>query len=148
MAVGRRGAGNHGVLCAGWPGSVVGPALPAQPYSDPALRSAKEYGKFLRHLAARNLIDFVLPGQRLSTVGPFFVKKKGGKMRLVIDCRRSNACFGRPDSVSLCSGDNLPRALGLTRGRSRCASFVPSGPWPPAGRDAPPALGPQMLSLQ
>ena len=104
------GDGGHVVVddfcrrCVGPPEPAEGdrrPALPKQPYSDPALRSAKEYGKFLRHLAARNLIDFALPGQRQASVGLFFVKKEGGKMRMVIDCRLSNESFCRPDSVSL-----------------------------------------------
>ncbi|CAK0804061.1 unnamed protein product, partial [Prorocentrum cordatum] len=42
----------------------------------------------------------------------FFVKKGGGKQRLVVDCRRSNQHFEPPAPVSLVSGDTLSQVHG------------------------------------
>ena len=39
----------------------------------------------------------------------FFVKKKDGRLRMVVDCRRSNCYFRDPHDVSLASGDALGR---------------------------------------
>ncbi|CAK0834874.1 unnamed protein product, partial [Prorocentrum cordatum] len=56
-------------------------------------------------LAARGMLDFSLEdGER---VEPFFVTKKNGKLRLVVDCRRSNCHFTEAGGVSLCTGEGL-----------------------------------------
>ena len=39
----------------------------------------------------------------------FFVRKKNGQLRMVIDCRSSNCYFDQPADDSLCSGDALGR---------------------------------------
>ncbi|CAK0861934.1 unnamed protein product [Prorocentrum cordatum] len=46
----------------------------------------------------------------LSVLGLFFVKKKDGeRLRLIVDCRRSNALFRPPPGVDLLSGEGLGR---------------------------------------
>ncbi|CAK0871903.1 unnamed protein product [Prorocentrum cordatum] len=56
-------------------------------------------------LAARGMLDFSLEdGER---VEPFFVTKKNGELRLVVDCRRSNCHFTEAGGVSLCTGEGL-----------------------------------------
>lgn len=42
-------------------------------------------------------------------VGIFFVKKKQDKLRLILDCRRSNHWFGEPSHVTLTTGESLRR---------------------------------------
>ncbi|CAK0878156.1 unnamed protein product [Prorocentrum cordatum] len=75
------------------------------PYSDPRLRCARDWEGFARDLHARNLVDFSLDdGVR---VDAFFVKKKGGRLRMVIDCRRSNVVFADPAPVVLPTGDSF-----------------------------------------
>ena len=39
----------------------------------------------------------------------FFVKKKSGQLRMVVDCRHSNCWFAPPFEVSLATGDALGR---------------------------------------
>eukprot|EP00959_Pyramimonas_sp_CCMP1952_P464286 9486324-Pyramimonas_sp.AAC.1 len=39
--------------------------------------------------------------------GLFFVRKKSGKQRMVVDCRRANCLFRRPASVALAAGSSL-----------------------------------------
>ena len=39
-----------------------------------------------------------------STVTPFFVAKKSGKLRLVLDCRSANAHFKPPPDVAIPAG--------------------------------------------
>ena len=51
---------------------------------------------------------------RLSTscrcqVGIFFVKKKGDRQRLILDCRPANRLFRSPPGVDLVSGDGFSR---------------------------------------
>lgn len=77
-----------------------------RPYMDPMLRQGKQYHGFLRRLYASSLIDYsVKPGRE--QIGLFFVTKKSGKLRLIVDARRSNAHFGEPSYVSLATGDSL-----------------------------------------
>ena len=40
-------------------------------------------------------------------VAPFFVAKKIGKLRLVVDCRRSNCHVTEAGGFSLCTGEGL-----------------------------------------
>jgi hypothetical protein len=42
-------------------------------------------------------------------VGMFFVLKKDGMLRLIIDSRPANAMFGAPPTVRLCSSEGLSR---------------------------------------
>ena len=43
-------------------------------------------------------------GDRRSTVTPFFVAKKNGKLRLVLDCRASNQFFRPPPDIAMSAG--------------------------------------------
>jgi len=75
------------------------------PYSDPKLRHPRAFEVFMAALAARGMLDFAREdGER---VEPFFVSKKNGKLRLVVDCRRSNCHFTEAGGVSLCTGEGL-----------------------------------------
>lgn len=77
-----------------------------RPYMDPMLRQGKSYHGFLKRLHASSLVDYsVRPGRE--QIGLFFVTKKNGKLRLIVDARRSNAHFGEPSYVSLSTGDSL-----------------------------------------
>lgn len=77
-------------------------------YSDPLLRHPKTFASLVKRLHACGLVSF-------STVKPkcntelFFVKKKSGLLRMVVDCRHSNCFFQDPLGVSLATGDALSR---------------------------------------
>ena len=45
----------------------------------------------------------------MTEVEMFFVLKKDGRLRLVIDARKSNCHFADPNPVQLCTGDSLSR---------------------------------------
>ena len=78
------------------------------PYWDPLLKHKPTYGKFLSRLLAARLIDFVCAPCR-EEVSIFFVSKKQGRLRMIIDARRSNLHFLEPDPVRLCTGETLSR---------------------------------------
>ena len=78
------------------------------PYTDPKLRDPKVYGAFLGRLARSNLVDFSTQAGA-EHISLFFVRKKNGKLRMIIDARRSNQHFRDPDHVQLCTGDTLSR---------------------------------------
>ena len=76
------------------------------PYSDPLLRQGRVYHQFLHKLHESHLIDYSLsPG--IEKIAFFCVTKKSGKLRLIVDARRSNAHFEEPSHVSLTTGDGL-----------------------------------------
>ena len=78
-------------------------------YSDPLLRVPRVYGKFLKSLHVANCVEFSFVDDCLEIVECFFVAKKNGKLRLVIDARRSNCHFATPLHTHLCTGDGLSR---------------------------------------
>lgn len=53
-------------------------------------------------------MDFSLE-EAVEQVEIFFVKKKQDKLRMILDCRRSNCHFGVPSNVKLATGDALAR---------------------------------------
>ena len=64
-------------------------------YMDPILqRNPKEYAKFVGSLYVRNLVRFSRSPQ--SRLGVFFVRKKSGNLRLIVDCRKINSVFKKP----------------------------------------------------
>lgn len=86
------------------------------PFSDPVLRQGRVYHQFLQKLHDSHLIDYSLhPGKE--KVGFFCVTKKSGKLRLIVDARRSNAHFADPSHVDLTTGEGLG-ALEFERGDS------------------------------
>lgn len=75
-------------------------------YTDPMLRGGKTYFSFLKRLQDSGIIDFSLQPAR-ENISIFFVTKKNGRLRMIVDARRSNAHFTEPDHVDLCTGDGL-----------------------------------------
>eukprot|EP00959_Pyramimonas_sp_CCMP1952_P284425 5945711-Pyramimonas_sp.AAC.1 len=63
------------------------------------------YTGLVRRLHAAGMVTFsAAPRERC---GLFFVRKKSGKQRMVIDCRRANCWFKRPSTVALATGSAL-----------------------------------------
>ncbi|CAK0883482.1 unnamed protein product, partial [Prorocentrum cordatum] len=79
---------------------------PLRPYGDPRLHSPSLHGEFIQRLVEAGVVELTLE-RATEVVDCFFVKKGGGKQRLVVDCRRSNQHFEPPAPVSLVSGDTL-----------------------------------------
>ena len=79
-----------------------------QPYSDPRLRDPKLYAGFLHRLVDADLVELTLT-QPCEIIEAFFVSKKDGRLRMVIDCRRSNCWFAEPDKVALATAECLSR---------------------------------------
>ena len=77
-------------------------------YQDPAFNSEKVYCGFVKRLHDLNLVE-VRREKPVERVGLFFVKKKQDKLRLIMDCRRSNCHFEDPLPVSLATGESLSR---------------------------------------
>ena len=76
-------------------------------YIDPLLaRGGRRYARFVRDLGRRGLLRY---GRwRSGDVGVFCVWKKGReKMRLILDCRRSNQLFKDPPYVALLTAEGL-----------------------------------------
>ena len=102
---------------------VLSSCEPVRPYIDPVLaHSSVHMGRFLGRLFKSRMLQFV-PGKHDHTVGVFFVRKKSGKLRLILDTRRANHYFVKPRSSQLptpsawCSievdqGDTLYTAAG------------------------------------
>ena len=66
-----------------------------RPFSDPSLvNNGDLYAEFLVDLWRAGLIDFVAKQQH--TVGFFFVHKKDGRLRLILDTRNLNQWFKEP----------------------------------------------------
>ena len=79
----------------------MSPSEPVKPYVDSVLaHSPKHMGRFLSRLAESKMSDFV-PGTRAHTVGVFFVHKKNGKLRLILDTRAANQFFKPPRHSNL-----------------------------------------------
>lgn len=79
-----------------------------KPYMDPALqRNKRRYKRFLQDLQGRGLLHFTRQPQEF--VGVFFVKKKSGALRLIIDARPANRRFRDPPGVHLCTAEGLAR---------------------------------------
>ncbi|CAK0871112.1 unnamed protein product, partial [Prorocentrum cordatum] len=79
---------------------------PRQPYMDAILRAQpRAYAGLVRRLHTAGMVAFsAAPRERC---GLFFVRKKSGKQRMVIDCRRANCWFKRPSTVALATGSAL-----------------------------------------
>lgn len=79
-----------------------------QCYSDPLLRDRKTFAKLVSRLHACGLVTYSRqPSKCFAEL--FFVKKKSGQLRMVVDCRHSNQWFREPIGVSLATGDALSR---------------------------------------
>ena len=85
--------------------SIIG-SEPTKPYVDPKLRSSRRMQvKFARQLLDIGL--FRATRTRRGTVGIFFVKKKNGSLRLILDCRPTNELFRKPPSTPLATAECL-----------------------------------------
>ena len=74
-----------------------------QPYMDETLRSsAQAYNQFIVDIFERGMITFSRTA--VSVITPFFVSKKNGRLRLVLDCRASNQLFAAPPDIALAAG--------------------------------------------
>ena len=99
----------------------------AAAYTDPAVLKGRNWSSFLRRLEKRGVVEFV-EEEPTELVGMFFVRKKNGDLRLVIDCRRSNCHFSAPEGVELATGSCLSQLeMGpndLVRGAMRYTNCV------------------------
>ena len=77
-----------------------------KPYHDPTFHSPKTYGAFLVDLASRGLLEWHPAGE--AYLGVFFVPKKDGRQRMILDTRVVNAHFIDPPKT------RLPTAAALT----------------------------------
>ena len=65
------------------------------------------YARFVKDLLQRGLLRMSLGAKE--RVGVFFVKKKGGRLRLILDARRVNEWFRKPPHVALVTSEGLGR---------------------------------------
>eukprot|EP00438_Fugacium_kawagutii_P028256 Skav200691 [mRNA] locus=scaffold6391:1205:6504:+ [translate_table: standard] len=77
-------------------------------YEDPQFRDRSKYASFIKKLLNLGMLDLSLE-EPCEKTGMFFVKKKGGKQRLIFDCRRSNCHFTTPEPIRLATGDSIGR---------------------------------------
>ena len=78
------------------------------PYMDPVLsRDPQKYRRFIGDLHERALVHWTLNPKERVTI--FFVRKKDGSLRMVIDARRPNRVFADPPGVSLTTAEALGR---------------------------------------
>jgi len=75
-------------------------------YEDPQFKNRLKYSGFVKRLLSLGMLDLSLE-KPLEQTGMFFVKKKGGKQRLIFDCRRSNCHFTTPTPIKLATGDSI-----------------------------------------
>ena len=84
-------------------GSVVEHGDVIKPYMDVKLQqSPEEYQHFVKKLYDVGMLRFTCSPQDLVT--PFFVSKKDGRLRLILDCRGVNRRFRPPPTMSLAAG--------------------------------------------
>ena len=84
--------------------AVLEKGLEGDMYVDPVLEaSKKDYHAFVADLVRCQLVGFT-SSPRVQ-VGIFFVSKKNGKLRMIIDARRTNKLFRKPPSTMLGSSD-------------------------------------------
>lgn len=77
-------------------------------YQDPEFNNPVTFAAFVSKLVSLNLVEVSLQ-PAVEQVGLFFVKKKVGKLRLIMDCRRSNCHFEEPEPVQLATGEAMSR---------------------------------------
>ena len=90
-------------------GGVLEKCLEGDMYVDPLLAEDKKaYHGLVCDLVRCSLVGFTTSPK--SQVGLFFVSKKNGKLRMIIDARRTNSVFRKPPSTQLGSADSWGRA--------------------------------------
>ena len=105
-ATGREVVGDpHGRMLvseAEW-GDIVEKGETVMPYMDVTLQKCPElYHQFILDLFEKNLIGFTNKPQGLVT--PFFVAKKNGRLRFILDCRAVNKRFHPPPPLAMAAG--------------------------------------------
>ncbi|CAE7231430.1 gag-pro-pol [Symbiodinium sp. CCMP2456] len=80
----------------------------AKCYSDPRLLQPCVYADFVHRLIEAGVVELVTATPK-EVVECFFVGKKDGRLRLVVDCRKANMWFSAPAKVSLCTAEALSR---------------------------------------
>ncbi|CAE8582249.1 unnamed protein product [Polarella glacialis] len=86
-------------------GSVLEEGIKVQPYMDVILQSSiSSYQAFVHSLFTRGMLDFCEHAGGLVT--PFFVTEKGGKLRLIFDCRTVNLRFKKAPKIAMGSGSS------------------------------------------
>ena len=74
-----------------------------RPYMDERLqKDQKLYVSFVQDLHAKGMISFTSRPREIAP--PFFVKKKNGRLRLILDCRAVNKRFKKPPPLALGAG--------------------------------------------
>ena len=76
------------------------------PYNDPRLKGRRRR-RFLRDLQRRGLLSYTRTAK--SFCGMFFVCKKDGSLRLIIDARGTNEMFMPPPPVDLLTSEGFSR---------------------------------------
>ena len=80
--------------------------VPIKPYMDEGLARDKVlYRDFVLELHERGLVSFTRRPKSECTL--FFVAKKGGKQRMIVDARKVNSLFRAPPSVALTSPEHF-----------------------------------------
>ena len=78
----------------------------ATSYMDEKLKRSKRlYAKFINMCRSRGMIKLSLKAR--SVQGVFFVRKKDGRQRMIIDCRPCNRLFLDPPGTQLLTGEGL-----------------------------------------
>ena len=89
-------------------GHIVEKGGSIRPYMDEVLRhDQKQYYTFVKDLFDRGMITFTTKPRAIIT--PFFVAKKNGKLRLVLDCRGVNQMFRPPPALAMSAGFSWSR---------------------------------------
>ena len=79
-----------------------------RPYMDKVLEHDRlAYRSFLKELEHRGLVEW--RRRCRSKVAVFFVKKKDGQLRMVLDCRGTNQLFLPPPAVGLTTSESMCR---------------------------------------
>eukprot|EP00973_Karenia_brevis_P012395 1683467-Karenia_brevis.AAC.1 len=79
-----------------------------EPYLDPMFKNyPRKYGNFLKDLKSRKLIRWSTYSH--CTLGLFFVRKKNGRQRMIVDARPLNFRCAEPPHVALATGDSFSR---------------------------------------
>ena len=99
----------HKILPADFAAAKLQAAGDPKPYSHPLPRQTEHYSQFVRRFVESSLIDLSTTNDCVEYVEMFFELKKDGRLRLVIDSRRSNCHFEDPSPAQLCTGDSLGR---------------------------------------
>ena len=73
---------------------------PIKAYTDPLLRKNRRiYAAFIKRLKKIGMVTYSRSAK--CVLGVFFVRKKDGRIRLILDCRPCNRVFGAPPGVEL-----------------------------------------------